>query len=213
MDVGGPGSGRWYRWGTKDTVEGCRCLDVNRWHREGLLRSGQWFRWVWKDDGSNERASIGVRTFLDAVEISYTLNPRSDKPEEVRYRVPLTWTSCNYGGKRPWFVCPGVVSGRYCGRRVAKLYLWGKYFLCRHCYGLTYESQREDRASRLLRRAQKIRQRLGGHPGLIHPFPAKPKWMHWRTYERLRWEADELEYASLVATAEKFNLFRKRIEC
>ncbi len=60
--------------------------------------------------------------------------------EDVREPVPLTWTGCNFGGERPWFVCPGA--GR--GRRVAILYGPGRYFLCRHCYDLAYESQREN---------------------------------------------------------------------
>ena len=44
-----------------------------------------------------------------------------------------------------------------CGRRVAILYGLGKYFLCRHCYDLRYESKREDKKGRALRRVQKIR--------------------------------------------------------
>jgi hypothetical protein len=36
--MGGPGSGLWYRWNTKSTVEDYRSLDVREWHREGLLR-------------------------------------------------------------------------------------------------------------------------------------------------------------------------------
>ena len=54
--------------------------------------------------------------------------------KEVREPVPLTWTVCNFGGERPWFVC----SGAGCVRRVAVLYGPGKHFLCRHCYDLTY---------------------------------------------------------------------------
>ena len=48
-----------------------------------------------------------------------------------------------------WFVCPLVG----CGRRVGKLYLppGGRYYGCRHCYRLTYESAQEHdpRVSRL----------------------------------------------------------------
>jgi hypothetical protein len=29
---------------------------------------------------------------------------------------------CRFGGVRPYFVCPGIVNGIACGRRVLKLY-------------------------------------------------------------------------------------------
>jgi hypothetical protein len=67
----------------------------------------------------------------------------------------LEWTACNFGRERPWFVRPRAE----CGRRVAILYGPGKYFLCRHCYDLRYESQREDNKDWALRRAQKMRRR------------------------------------------------------
>ena len=99
----------------------------------------------------------------------------------------MKWTACNFGGERPWFVCPGAT----CGRRVAVLYGPGKYFLCGHCYELRYESQREDKKDRALRRAQKIRMRLGGSANMLEPFPERPKGMHHDTYMRLFWEHDE----------------------
>jgi hypothetical protein len=84
------------------------------------------------------------------------------------------------------FVCPGVVNGIVCSCWVTKLYGAGRYFLCRHCYRLAYASQREDRYDRALRRANKIRTRLGGEPGAASVFPARPKGMHHRTHEALR---------------------------
>ena len=105
----------------------------------------------------------------------------SGKWKGVREPVALTWTACNFGGERPWFICPGAG----CGRRVAVLYGPGRYFLCRHCYDLVYESQREDKMYRALRRAQKIRKHLGGSANMMEPFLEEPKGMHWKTYERL----------------------------
>jgi hypothetical protein len=89
----------------------------------------------------------------------------------------------------------------YCGRRVAKLYDAGDLFACRHCYGLTYQTQKEKPRDRAMSRVQKMRMRLGGSPNLLEPFPEKPLGMHWRTYHRLRAEAiaaDERSTALMV---------------
>ena len=61
----------------------------------------------------------------------------------------------------------------------------GKLYACRHCYDLRYASQREHLGDRALRKAQKIREQLGGDASLISPLPDKPKGMHWRTYDDL----------------------------
>ena len=84
----------------------------------------------------------------------------------------------------------------------AILYGPGKYILCRHCYALVYESRRENSMTHALRRAQDIRERLGGSANMTKPFPEKPKGMHWRTYERLWWEHDEAQMAQLVGMRE-----------
>ena len=52
---------------------------------------------------------------------------------------------------------------RYCGRRVAVLYLAGESFACRCCCGLAYASQQKDPLIRNVSRSQKIRVRLGGN--------------------------------------------------
>jgi hypothetical protein len=83
-------------------------------------------------------------------------------------------------------VCPGFVNGVGCGRKVAKLYGAGTYFLCRHCYRLAYASQREDRYDRASRWANNIRMRLGGELGTASAFPPRPKGMHRQTYDRLQ---------------------------
>jgi hypothetical protein len=118
--------------------------------------------------------------------------------KEVREPVPLSWTACNFGGERPWFICPGA----RCGRRVAVLYGPGKYFLCRHCHDLVYESQRENEMTRALRKAQAIRERLGGSANMTKPFPEKPKGMHHDTYMRMFWEHHEAEMTQLEGMRE-----------
>jgi hypothetical protein len=190
--MGGPGSGQWYRWNTKSTVEGYRSLDVRQWHREGLLRPMLRCVVAWRNQEGKETASLGVTTVQDGVELSYRYNG-----DPQRYRVPLTWTPCPYGGRRPWFVCPNVS----CRRRVAKLYLPGPACRCRQCAGLIYPSQQEDRAYRAMSRAHKIQQRLGGRPGFAYPFPPKPKGMHWRTYQRWGQKAANAAVESAIMMA------------
>ena len=57
------------------------------------------------------------------------------------------------------------------------------------CYRLSYTSQSEEGWDRSLRRAGKIRKRLGGEDGTATAFPARPKVMWQRAYERLREQA------------------------
>jgi hypothetical protein len=129
------------------------------------------------------------------------------KWEEVRETVYLAWMACNFGGERTWFICPGAG----CGRRVVVLYGAGRYFLCRHCYDLVYESQREDKMNRALRRAQAIRESLGGSANMMKPFPEKPKGMHWSTYDRLWWEHHEAEMEQLAGMREWLDRFDKKV--
>jgi hypothetical protein len=133
-------------------------------------------------DTDGERiASIGLRADRQLDTLSYRVTRSGGECRDVEQPTPVVWVSCRFGGQRPYFLCPGPV----CGRRVSKLYGLGIYFLCRHCYRLTYASQREDPFGRALRRANNIRMQLGGEPGLAAPFPERPKGMHRRTYDRL----------------------------
>jgi hypothetical protein len=212
--VGGVGSGNWYRFTKKTTVEECRSLDVRRLHREGLLKPGYRFSWSWSRAGRQIAYIGGVvlgssRPERVVLLFRYRSSPSADW-EDIQQSVALEWTPCNFGGERPWFVCPGVVNGVACGRRVAVLHVAGKYFLCRHCYDLSYQSQRDNKMYRALHRAQKIRERLGGSANMMEPFPEKPKGMHWSTYERLFWEHREAEMEQLIGMREWLDRVEKK---
>jgi len=180
------------------TCESCISIDVRRWHREGSLDRDLSFSSSWTRGGKLS-ASINVRTETDSVVLMYRARTWGDADWiSIEQRVPVTWTACHLGGHRPWFVCRGSSSGRYCGRRVAVLYGAGELFACRRCYGLTYASQREALYLRDAGKAQKIRMQLGGSPVMSDAFPAKPKGMHWRTYNRLRQRHDLAEERSMT---------------
>jgi hypothetical protein len=111
-------------------------------------------------------------------------------------RVPIVWSRCHFGGFRPWFRCTKDAGGGHgCGRRVARLYLRGHAFACRHCCGLAYLSQSENPRHRAITKAQKLRMRLSGSPSLLDPLPDKPARMHRPTYHRL--------FGQLIAAEER----------
>src|SRR5271166_295607 len=63
------------------------------------------------------------------------------------------------------------------------------------------------------RRAQMIKMRLGGSNDPLEPFPQKPRGMHWRTYLRLRDQANAAEAeANAVASSRRIaRHFTRRI--
>jgi hypothetical protein len=111
----------------------------------------------------------GVDVVIEADAVVLMFRSRSwggEFGQIIRQRVPITWTLCALGGRRPWFRCDADYRGQYCGRRVALLYSGGGPFA--------------------FSRVGKIRMRLGAGFSFAEPFPEKPPRMHWRTYLRMR---------------------------
>jgi hypothetical protein len=96
--------------------------------------------------------------------------------------------------------------------RAAKLFSSTPYFLCRSCCGLPYASQNESDHDRALRRARKLRRRLGAGAGIGDPIWDKPKGMHWRTFERLKEQAEQADHmADVYFMATTFRLIGHRL--
>ena len=199
--MGGFGSGSWQ--GDRETTSQYRALNIWLLKRNGILTPGARFGWEWKRDGKRDGFIDGWAE-EDRINLSYKYRERGEDWKPMEYPVYLDWTPCNFGGHRPWFICPA----RGCGRRVAKLYC-GAIFACRHCHRLVYASQREETSDRMERRVNNIRSRLGWKLGSLNPTGPKPKGMHWKTFFRLIEEHDECSYKSLIGAATKLRLLER----
>lgn len=203
--MGGPGSGnRWHCVG-KSTTDSHRKLDVRHLAREGVLRPGHCGGLQWTRRGE-VLASIQIRAEEDCVVLIYQHRDGSGDWKDERYPIQITRTACALGGSRHWFICPAVG----CGRRVAILY-GGTIFACRHCHQLAYASAREDSGDRAIRRADRLRARLGWEPGIINPAGDKPKWMRWRTFDRLVEQHEQLVGRSMLGLTEKWGFLERRL--
>jgi hypothetical protein len=198
--MGGPGSGNRWHYGAQSTTDDYRTLDVRRWAREGVLRPGYWGGWQWTREGETV-ASIQMRAEQDRVILIYRHRSGDAEWKGEHYAVRVVRTPCRLGGSREWFICPAVG----CGRRVAILY-GGGIFACRHCYQLAYPSSREDAGGRATRRADRLRARLGWEPGILNGEGEKPKWMRWRTFDRLTAEHDAFVGESVAGMALRFGI-------
>lgn len=119
--------------------------------------------------------------------------------------VRISWTPCNYGGQRAWWICPR------CGQRVAVLYHLGA-FACRHCHQLVHQSTRTAPSSKPFERANKIRKRLGWGGGVAHPLGEKPKGMHWETYGRLLQQLNVHSIAAMQSTDRMVGRLRGKLD-
>ncbi len=111
--------------------------------KDGGYRSGV-INWSYNGENKN---SIGLIANIgedkdNYIKLQYTHTSNwTGEKESMDYRVELTTTPCNYGGKRYWFICPLSKNERYCGRRVGVLFSIGKWFGCRHCGEICYAVQ------------------------------------------------------------------------
>jgi hypothetical protein len=169
--VGGPGSGNWWRWqGKKGTVEESLVVGMKGLRKRLFAGAAGTLTWTWASGG---KSSIGYYVRSSADWPTVHLHYRWRHTEDVNIPVRLEATPTQFGGRRWWFICPLIVRGIACNRRVGSLYLppGARYFGCRECHDLTYRScQEAHRDERVFGRlgigpelARMIRERLAGN--------------------------------------------------
>jgi hypothetical protein len=201
--MGGPGSGRWKKDRARKTVDSCLMLDVNQLRDKGCLRPG-WSstcQWILGTDVF----SINLRAEAERLHLSYTVRVGGGEWEDTAQFIPIVHLPCRFGGSRAYFICPGPGDRPDCGRRVNKLHLSRSYFLCRRCNQLAYASQYEQPWQRALRRANKLKQRLGIDVD-AEPFPHKPKGMWVRTFG---YRLNEIQQAEILANEAQVNKLKR----
>jgi len=144
--MGGTGSGYYSRWRRRSTTEEHRCIDIRWLKKKSLLQPGIIGSLHWVRNGI-EYGNIDFQIKNDRMVLLYNVRQPGGEWNRVEQTVFFDKTPCHYGGHRWWFLC------YRCDRRVVAIYAAGKYFLCRHCYGLTYRSRQETRYDRMLRKA------------------------------------------------------------
>ena len=153
------------------------CVDVRELCKAGAL-DGEWVSFRWPQLRWPTVRKMRAARYLVLIEM---------QNQTVAQQVPISWSSCNYGGARPWLHC-------LCGRRVARLFKGFGGYHCRACCGdPLYESQLRNKKARAYLQAYRSRQQLGGSRPVVDPVPERPYGMKRKTYARLCDRIERLE--------------------
>jgi hypothetical protein len=101
-------------------------------------------------DSDTEGAIGAIIVWPDASKPSYAVQVGDGGREDVVDTISIAYLRCRFGGSRAYFICPGPGGGTECGRRVTKLRLSHRYFVCRKCNQLAYACQYENSGQRAL---------------------------------------------------------------
>ena len=167
--------------GWRRKCEHLPALDVRELARRGRLYPGMRFSWAWSGNGESA-GEISVQSGSDHLRLIYTWTPHGAEPRSYDYPVRIDRTRCHYGASRPWFVCPRCHSRRAVLFGIASDGRFG----CRYCMRLAYACEAESRIDRINRKTRRLEAKL-------EEDGVKPKWMRWRTYERICARLDDLE--------------------
>jgi hypothetical protein len=104
--MGGLGSGAWKKFGRRGTVDSCPALDVKALSAMGCLRPGGSGTYP-SAGGGGVIASLRFRCEAGRLYLSYATQAGDGERTES---IPIVRVPCQYGGTRPYFVCPGAPS-------------------------------------------------------------------------------------------------------
>lgn len=195
--MGGYRSGSHRDRGAKRTGS-MREIDLSWLSKRKLLTPGVQTKLSWNrnDEPAGE---IRFRALYHGIQLEYKFRSGEEHNwETVNETIHYGYTDTPFNGKRRWFICPS------CNERCRILY-GGRYYRCRKCHGLTYDSQYLKKWERPEYQADRIIQRLGGHPNDCE-FPDKPRCMHWTTYYKWYDKFHKFDCADVNVWYEKFNL-------
>jgi hypothetical protein len=113
--------------------------------RFGILDSSRIATLNWKEKWSDNYYHLHIKPIIrekvERLECFYVKTDASGEQRGYEFIIPLVTTSCNFGGYRYWFLCPGIIPNETCEKRVGVLYIVNNVIACRHCHNLTYESR------------------------------------------------------------------------
>jgi len=132
--------GRW-SYSNRRTVEHCKDISVFFLKKYDYFCGYRTGGIQWTNYAGEKVGTVGIEVNVDgmagSIRFQYTnTDIFTNEKTDLDYKAYLVSIPCRYGGKRWYFLCPL----NNCGRRVAILYLKGRYFGCRHCHNLTYMS-------------------------------------------------------------------------
>lgn len=147
-------------------------------------------------NGWFERRSTKMRTdeypFIDVRKLEFKSGLDGYVVFAGNALAELEWSSCHFGGHRPYFQCPR------CRRRCCILYRYqtegksGDSYGCQKCLGMVHPVENEGKLERAMRRSNKVLKRQRYDTTRLK---GKPLWMRWPTWKRL---SDEVKAAVIV---------------